>query len=91
VRAHLDLDLDDLVEAVAVRVVQLLEEREQQRSNGRPVSGWLDARAAAEYAGTSIHSLHRAMAAREVQFTNRGPGRKAYFRKVWLDAWREGE
>lgn len=53
--------------------------------------GWLDTRAAAIYAGCSVSSLHKAMASREVRFSQNGNGGKAWFRCEWIDAWREGE
>lgn len=51
-------------------------------------TGWLDARAAAEYAGTTINALHKAMAAREVRFSQAAEGGKAWFRRSWIDEWR---
>jgi hypothetical protein len=52
---------------------------------------WMGSREAAEYAGTSIHALHRAMAAREVHFEQDCPGGKAWFKREDIDAWRRGE
>jgi fructosamine-3-kinase len=53
--------------------------------------GWLDARGAAEYAGCTVASLHKAMAAREVRFSQAVEGGKAWFQRAWIDAWRNGE
>jgi hypothetical protein len=53
--------------------------------------GWMSTREAAEYAGTSTHSLHKAMAAREIQFEQEVRGGRAWFRREYIDAWRRGE
>ena len=50
--------------------------------------GWMDAKAAAAYAGCSLNALHKAMAAREAEFRQDTKGGKAWFRAEWLDAWR---
>ena len=52
---------------------------------------WMNSREAAEYAGTTRHALHKAMAAREVHFEQDVPGGKAWFRRADIDAWRRGE
>ena len=52
---------------------------------------WLSSREAAEYAGTTRHALHKAMAAREVHFEQDVPRGKAWFRRADIDAWRRGE
>jgi excisionase family DNA binding protein len=52
---------------------------------------WLSTREAAEYAGTTRHALHKAMAAREVHFEQDVPGGKAWFKRADIDAWRRGE
>jgi hypothetical protein len=54
-------------------------------------NGWMSTREAAEYAGTTPNALHKAMAAREVQFEQDTPGGKAWFRRADIDAWRRGE
>jgi hypothetical protein len=52
---------------------------------------WMSSREAAEYAGTTRHALHKAMAAREVHFEQDTPGGRAWFRRADIDAWRRGE
>jgi Helix-turn-helix domain len=52
--------------------------------------GWLSTRQAAEYAGCTVASLHRAMAAHEVEFAQSTPGGKAWFRRSDIDTWRRG-
>jgi hypothetical protein len=52
---------------------------------------WMNSREAAAYAGTTIHALHRAMAAREVHFEQDCKGGKAWFKRADIDAWRRGE
>lgn len=53
--------------------------------------GWLDARAAADYAGCSLSSLHKAMAAREVRYIQSVEGGGAWFQRAWIDTWRNGQ
>jgi hypothetical protein len=53
--------------------------------------GWMCTREAAEYAGTSTSALHKAMAAREIEFEQEVRGGKAWFRREYVDAWRRGE
>jgi hypothetical protein len=52
---------------------------------------WMNSREAAAYAGTTLRALHKAMAAREVQFEQDCPGGKAWFKRADIDAWRRGE
>lgn len=52
---------------------------------------WMNSREAAEYAGTTLRALHKAMAAREVHFEQDCPGGKAWFKRADIDAWRRGE
>jgi hypothetical protein len=52
---------------------------------------WMNSREAAEYAGTTLRALHKAMAAREVHFEQDCPGGKAWFKRADVDAWRRGE
>ena len=49
---------------------------------------WLSTREAADYAGCSVNALHRAMAAREVEFEQSTSGGKAWFKRSAIDAWR---
>jgi hypothetical protein len=52
---------------------------------------WMNSREAAEYAGTTLRALHKAMAAREVHFEQDVPGGKAWFKRADIDGWRRGE
>ena len=52
---------------------------------------WMNSREAAEYAGTTLRALHKAMAAREIHFEQDAPGGKAWFKRADIDAWRRGE
>ena len=52
---------------------------------------WMNSREVAEYAGTTLRALHKAMAAREVHFEQDCPGGKAWFKRADIDAWRRGE
>ena len=51
-------------------------------------AGWMDAKTAASYAGCSVTSLHKAMAAREIEFRQDTKGGKAWFQRSWIDSWR---
>ncbi len=52
---------------------------------------WMSSREAAEYGGTTLRALHKAMAAREVHFEQDCRGGKAWFKRADIDAWRRGE
>jgi len=52
--------------------------------------GWIDAKQAAAYLGTTVSSLWKLTAAREIPFSQDGPGCKCWFKRSQLDAWREG-
>jgi hypothetical protein len=73
-----DHDLDRLAELLADRL-------------RGPGDGWLDARAAAAYAGCTVPALRYAMARGEVAFEQAGPGAKVWFRRSALDRWRARE
>lgn len=49
---------------------------------------WLDAKAAAAYAGCTVPALRYAMKAGEVEFEQHVAGGKVYFRRSALDRWR---
>ena len=83
-RALLDeLSPDDLAE-LAARIAPYLPAPTPAED------GWLSTRQAAEYAGCSVYALHRAMAARDVDFEQSAPGGKAHFKRSAIDAWRRG-
>jgi hypothetical protein len=63
---------------------------ELQREEGQEVVGWLDTKAAATYAGTTAYALRKAVAERAIRFSQNGPGGKTWFRRSWIDQWREG-
>ena len=50
--------------------------------------GWLDAKAAAAYAGCTVPALRYAMRRGEVEFEQAVDGGKVYFRRSALDRWR---
>ena len=76
-----DDELRRLAHELAGLIVAALPAREQ-------ASAWLDTKAAAAYAGCSVPSLHKAMGARQVRFTQEAPGGKAWFKREWIDSWR---
>ena len=83
--ASLDLtdeELRRLAEVLAPLLIAAIPTREPTPA------GWMDAKAAAAYAGCSLNALHKAMAAREVEFRQDTKGGKAWFRAEWLDQWR---
>jgi hypothetical protein len=51
---------------------------------------WMSTRDAAEYAGCGVSALHKAMAARDVEFAQECAGGKAWFRRSDIDRWRRG-
>jgi hypothetical protein len=78
---------DEAVDALAERVADRITARLQEQPAAP--AGWLDAKEAAVYAGCSVSSLHKAMAAREIEFSQSVAGGKAWFRREWIDAWRD--
>jgi excisionase family DNA binding protein len=69
-----------------------LLDRLNVRSAGRApaADGWMSTRQAAEHLGISMHAIHRLTAAREVPFSQDGPGCRCWFRRSELDRWRQG-
>lgn len=53
--------------------------------------GWLSTREAAEYAGTTVNALHKAMSAREIHFEQDTRGGRGWFKRSDIDAWRRGK
>ena len=51
--------------------------------------GWLDAKAAAAYAGCTVPALRFAMSKGDVEFEQQVPGGKVYLRRSALDRWRQ--
>jgi hypothetical protein len=73
-----DLGPDDLAE---------LAERLRPYLDGGQ-DGWLGTREAAAYAGCTVPALRYALNRGEVEFEQRVPGGKTYFRRSALDRWR---
>jgi hypothetical protein len=72
-----------LVERLAPRVAEILKE-------GRDSDVWLNSNQAAEHLGMTRNALHKLTSARQIPFSQDGPGCKLYFRRVDLDRWRGG-
>ncbi len=70
-------DLDCLADLLADRVADRVD-----------AGGWLDARAAATYAGCTVPALRYAMSRHEVEFEQSCRGGKVWFRRAALDQWR---
>jgi hypothetical protein len=77
-----DDDLRRLAEELAPLIAAAMPSREAAPT------GWLDAKAAAAYAGCTPNALHKATAAREIRFTQDQPGGKTWFKAEWIDQWR---
>lgn len=76
---------DGLVDEIVTRVVtELRDQQEPEPDRG----GWMDTRAAADYAGCSVHSLRKAIAARELEIRQDTKGGKVWIRREWIDQWR---
>lgn len=74
----------ELTDEIVARIVAEMREREAEPSR----SPWMDSKAAAQYAGCSVHSLRKATAARELEFRQDTDGGKCWFRPEWIDEWR---
>jgi excisionase family DNA binding protein len=59
------------------------------RVSRAPEDGWMPAREAAAYLGTTLDALYKLTSARRVPFAQDGPGCRLWFRRSDLDAWRE--
>jgi hypothetical protein len=73
-----DLGPEDLAE-LAARLRPYLD---------RGDDGWLGTREAAAYAGCTVPALRYAVSRGEVEYEQRVPGGKTYFRRSALDRWR---
>jgi excisionase family DNA binding protein len=81
-RALLDeLDPDDLAE-LAEKLLPYLP-------GSTTDSGWMNSRAAADYLGMPISTLHRLVAAKEIPYSQDGPRARCFFRRSDLNRWRE--
>ncbi len=67
--ATIDLNSED-IEAIAKRTVELLLV-EVEHADSTP-AGWMDSRMAAEYAATTMQSIHKATAERSIRFAQNG-------------------
>ena len=74
------------VEAIAVRVADLIAERLQHRESAP--GGWLDVRAAAQYAGCTPNAVRKAVSSGALRCTQDVAGGKCWFRSEWIDRWR---
>ena len=85
VRAVLEALDDDALDVLAAKVAPRLLSLERAPHD----DGWIDARQAAAYLGTTLSSLWKLTAARQIPFSQDGPGCKCWFKRSQLDAWRE--
>ena len=77
----------ELVDAIALRVVELLEERGPARE--QPASPYLDVERAAEYIAAKPQRLYDL--AHDGRLTPRRDGRRLLFLRADLDAYLEGQ
>jgi hypothetical protein len=80
-REIIDALLDDLADRVAARI---------SLSSRAPVTpAWLDTREAAAHLSISVNALHKLTQARQIEFSQETEGAKCWFKREWLDAYRE--
>jgi excisionase family DNA binding protein len=75
---------DELVEAVAQRVVELLRQDQPRQELPSP---WLDLEGACAYLGFSRNTLYRLTAARAIPCRKKAGGQGLRFHRDELDAW----
>ena len=80
---------EELLEAAAERVVELLLER--MPAAPATTSPWLDFDAAQEYLGFSRDRLYKLTAARAIPFRKKRDGQGLLFHRGELDRWLERE
>ena len=80
---------DELLEAAADRVVELLLERTQAQATAP--SPWLDFEGAVGYLGFSRDRLYKLTAARAIPFRKKRDGQGLLFHRGELDRWLERE
>src|SRR6266511_1893941 len=80
---------DELLEAVAERIVELVLER--LPAPGGAASPWLDFAAAMYYLGFSRDRLYKLTAARAIPFRKKRDGQGLLFHRGELDRWMEQE
>src|SRR3712207_3153059 len=83
---RISIDLDELADSVAQKVVAALKEMANRSTD----NGWLDSRGAATYLGITPAALDKLCAARRVPFQQDGVGAKRWFRRGELDDFRHG-
>lgn len=81
------LDSED-VEAIAVRVVELLRAESISLASSPAPDRWMTTKEAALYLRVAVSELQRAAAVGAVPHEQDGPGARLYFRAADLDAWR---
>jgi excisionase family DNA binding protein len=79
---------DELLDAVAERIAELVHERLQPP---RPASPWLDFDAALEYLRFSRDQLYKLTAARAIPFRKKRRGQALLFHRDELDRWLQAE
>jgi excisionase family DNA binding protein len=76
--------LDVLAAKLAPRLVGHLPETAPAEDR------WMTSREAASYLGTTLSTMWKLTAAREIPFSQDGPGCRCWFKRSHLDQWREG-
>ncbi len=80
---------DELLEALAERVVELL--RERTGAIAATSSPWLDFEATVAYLGFSRDKLYKLTAARAIPFRKKRDGQGLLFHRDELDRWLEAQ
>jgi predicted DNA-binding transcriptional regulator AlpA len=79
----------EFLEAVAERVVKILEQRGLVVA-GKDEDRWVRTRDAAAHLGLSVNALYKLTAARAIPFEQDVAGGRLWFLRSELDQWRRG-
>ncbi len=77
---------DDELRRLAERLAPLLAAAMPARES--VPAGWMDAKAAAAYAGCTANAVHKAVSAGALRCTQDAAGGKCWFKAEWIDRWR---
>lgn len=80
----------DMVDYFVSEISRRVAKSVRHELSAQAEDGWMSTKDAAAYAGCSVNSLQKAMAAGDVRSTKDHPGRKRYFKRAWIDEWRDG-
>ena len=79
---------DDAINAIAVRIAEILRTAEARRDAGdEPSSEWMGVPGAAQYLGISQERVRKLVARRAVPYVQEGHGHRVFFSRRALDEW----